>query len=187
MKRISLGLTGTNASGKGTVADYLISKGFDYISLSDELRQEAIDRKLQTSRENLTQLGKELRLVHGPGFLAKRLVQKVNPEGWTIIDSIRHPKEVEVLRSLPHFVLLGIDADIQLRYERAVLRGRDESAKTLEEFERREQEENQNQENSQQLSNTLRLADCIVQNNDSQEALIQAVNTYLKSVGVLIS
>ena len=33
-----VGLTGTYAAGKGTVAEYLIGRGFQYYSLSDELR-----------------------------------------------------------------------------------------------------------------------------------------------------
>ena len=37
---IIIGLTGENCAGKGTVADYLVQKGFYYYSLSDTIREE---------------------------------------------------------------------------------------------------------------------------------------------------
>ena len=40
-----IGLTGTIASGKGVVSDYFKEKGFVYISLSNELRQIAKEKK----------------------------------------------------------------------------------------------------------------------------------------------
>ncbi len=56
-----IGLTGKNASGKGETANYLKSKGFVYFSLSDELREEAKEKKIVATRENLIALGNELR------------------------------------------------------------------------------------------------------------------------------
>ena len=35
-----IGLTGTNGAGKGEVAAYLMKKGYAYVSLSDEIRDE---------------------------------------------------------------------------------------------------------------------------------------------------
>ena len=40
LKSIVFGLTGKNASGKGTVAEILKKKNFTYHSLSDSLRDE---------------------------------------------------------------------------------------------------------------------------------------------------
>jgi dephospho-CoA kinase len=39
-----IGLTGTIASGKGTLAEFLKGKGYSYFSLSDILREEATKR-----------------------------------------------------------------------------------------------------------------------------------------------
>ena len=69
-----IGLTGKNASGKGEVADYLKTKGFVYYSLSDELREEATKRNIEPSRDNLTNLGNELRKKHGPNYLAQKIL-----------------------------------------------------------------------------------------------------------------
>ena len=56
-----IGLTGKNAAGKGEVAEYLKKKGFVYYSLSDVIREEATEKGLEHSRENLINLGNELR------------------------------------------------------------------------------------------------------------------------------
>ncbi len=57
-----IGLVGRNAAGKGEAANYLKSKGFVYYSLSDAIREEAAKRGLEHSRDNLINLGNELRL-----------------------------------------------------------------------------------------------------------------------------
>jgi len=50
---IIIGITGTNASGKDTAADFFKAQGFNIFSLSDILREEARRRDLAISRENL--------------------------------------------------------------------------------------------------------------------------------------
>ena len=72
-----IGLTGKNASGKGEVANYLKSKGFIYYSLSDVIREEATKRGLEHSRENLINLGNELREKFGPKHLAQQISSKI--------------------------------------------------------------------------------------------------------------
>ncbi|MBI2107815.1 AAA family ATPase [Candidatus Woesearchaeota archaeon] len=67
-----IGLTGKNASGKGEAAAYLKKKGFEYHSLSDILREEATKRGIEHARENLINLGNELRSQFGPNYLAKK-------------------------------------------------------------------------------------------------------------------
>jgi len=57
-----IGLTGTMASGKDAVADILKKKGFICLSLSDEVREEAKNRQIELTRENLQILGDEKRI-----------------------------------------------------------------------------------------------------------------------------
>jgi len=51
-----IGLTGRNGTGKTEVANYLKSKGFELISLSDILREEARKRNMDEKRDNLKNL-----------------------------------------------------------------------------------------------------------------------------------
>jgi len=84
-----IGLTGKNAAGKGEVANYLKSKGFIYYSLSDVIREEATKRGLDHSRENLINIGNDLREKHAPNYLAQQINEKIKQQTKNfVIDSI---------------------------------------------------------------------------------------------------
>jgi dephospho-CoA kinase len=95
------------------------------------------------------------------------------------VDSIRNPAEVEVLRGLPHFVLVGVRAPLEHRFHRSLQRGRPGDPATLEGFERRERQENSADPQGQQLEATFRLADRIVDNDGDLAALRSTVDRLL--------
>ena len=70
MVSIVFGLTGKNASGKGTVAKILKQNKFTYHSLSDSLRDELNLLGKEETRENLIEIGNKLRKEGGPGVLS---------------------------------------------------------------------------------------------------------------------
>ncbi len=172
-----LGLTGKNASGKTEIAKYLASKGFAYHSLSDAIRDEATRRGLPHSRENLIQLGNELRERHGPAVLAQMTRKKLS--GRDVVDSIRNPSEVAELRKERGFFLIGVDAPAKLRFERAKKRGRAENADTLEEFLELERRENSGNEKEQQLDRCFEMADFVIYNSGTLEELRRKVDEVL--------
>jgi dephospho-CoA kinase len=164
-----IGLTGTNCAGKGEVAAFFEKKGYTYFSLSDLIREELRKAGKEASRDNLIKMGNELREKNGYDILARLVMKKV--KGRSVIDSIRHPQEVEYLRKQKDFILLAVDAPVDLRYERAKKRGREESASTLEEFKKKEAEEMTDLTQGQQLHNCLKMADFLVTNDGSLEDL----------------
>ncbi len=164
-----IGLTGTNGSGKGEAAAYLKKKGYAYFSLSDVIRNELHKDGKEDSRDNLIQKGNELRKKHGPDILARMVMEKV--EGKAVIDSIRNSSEVEYLRKEKEFILLAIDAPVELRYERVKQRGRQESVSTLEEFIKKEKEEMTDSEKGQQLHSCMKMADFMIMNDGALEDL----------------
>jgi dephospho-CoA kinase len=168
-----IGITGPNAAGKGEVASHLIGLGYHYHSLSDVLREELDRAGLPPTRENLIARGNALRAEFGPGALARRIVPRLT--GRDVVDSIRNPAEVEVLRACPGFVLLGVDAPLEERFRRAVSRGRPGDGPTLEEFRAREARENSPDASRQQLARTFALADHTVANDGSLEDLRRRV------------
>ncbi len=157
-----IGLTGTNAAGKGETAAFFKARGYAYASLSDAIRDELRARGLEPSRDNLIRTGNELRERFGPDVLARRIMAKI--EGPTVIDSIRNTREVAFFRTQPGFVLLAVDAPVEVRFARTAARGRDESAATLEEFRRKEDEERAGGEAAQQLEACMAQADHLVWN-----------------------
>lgn len=175
-----IGLTGPNASGKGEAATYIKSKGFIYHSLSDILREEAKKQGIEPLRENLIKLGNDLRRKNGPSFLADRLISRLSKKEDYIVDSIRNPVEVEALRKIDDFILIGIDAPLEKRFERGLKRKRPGDAKTLKDFiEKEEKENNKNLEN-QQLKTCLKMADITIVNDSSIKELYKKIDETLK-------
>tara|TARA_Y100000310_G_scaffold344866_1_gene460109 strand:+ start:2751 stop:3278 length:528 start_codon:yes stop_codon:yes gene_type:complete len=164
-----IGLTGKNASGKGEVAEFLKSNGFEYHSLSDVLREEATKLNIEHTRDNLINLGNELRSKHGSNYLAKKTLEKVKDKA--VIDSIRNPEEINELKTNKDFKLLAIDAPIELRFERMKSRSRLGDATTIEKLKEQEQRENTETKSSQQLDKCIELADQLIINDGSLEEL----------------
>ena len=172
-----IGLTGTNGAGKGEAAAFFQKKGFAYFSLSDVIREELKKEGRVPSRNNMIQMGNQLRERFGADILARRVMERV--KGKAVIDSIRNPQELAFLRKQETFISIAIDAPAELRYGRVKERGREESASTLEEFIAKEAEEMTNIDKEQQLKNCIALADFKIVNDGSLENLHQKLEKFL--------
>ena len=172
-----VGLTGPMGAGKGTAAEFLRSRGFRYHSLSDVLREELEARGEEPTRDALTRIGNELRARYGPGVLAERIVGRLTDAENHVVDSIRNPAEVEVLRAArPDFFLVSITAPPEVRWRRLAARGRPGDPQTFESFMAQEQREAASADPShQQLLATMALADYTVDNSGDIEALEAAL------------
>ena len=168
-----VGLTGPNAAGKGEAARWLAERGFAVHSLSDIVRERALALGRDVGRASLIETGQAMRREGGPGILARLLAPRLPDR--SVVDSIRHPAEVEVLRELPGFCLMGVDAPVETRWRRAVARGREGDVPDLAAFAAREQLENGTSPEQQQLSRALALADRVVVNDGSLEQFRDAV------------
>lgn len=178
-----IGLTGKNGAGKGEVASFLKERGFQYYSLSDALREEAQRRGSEITRDVLVALGNELREKEGPGCLAERIFAKLDPEKHYVIDSIRHPSEVQVFRRRSNFKLLKINAPEKLRFERLKQRGRENDPRDWEAFVKLEEKESKSKNKTdQQLDQTIALADLQVDNNGPLKELFEKVKQILVEV-----
>jgi len=172
--RLIIGLTGPNAAGKGEVAARLVSRGFTYHSLSDVLRDELLEAGREPSRDNLIEAGNALRAAGGAGVLAERVRRRLG--GRDLVDSIRNPAEVEVLRGEAGFVLIGVEAPVEVRFARARRRGRPGDGPTLADFEAREARENSADPSRQQLARTFAMADHTLINDGTLEELHRKVD-----------
>lgn len=175
-----IGLTGRNGAGKGEVAKFMKERGFRVFSLSDVIREEAERRGQTPTRDILVELGNELRRDHGPGVLAERVFARLDPEKNYLIDSIRHPAEVQVFRRRQDFFLVAVQAPQRLRFERLRLRGRENDPKTFEEFQALEACEAQSAvSDHQQLDKTIALAETTLENGGPLRDLQEKVKRLL--------
>lgn len=165
-----IGLTGKNGSGKGEAAKHLQALGYQYYSLSDVLREEAAKQGKAVTRENLVVLGNCLRQDFGPGVLAERILGRLDPEKNYVIDSVRHPSEAAVLKRRKDFFLVAVEASQKVRFDRTLVRQRENDPVTFDEFKKLEDREaSSGKTTDQQLDETIRMADDVIQNNHSLE------------------
>ena len=127
-----IGIGGTFASGKDTLAEYLVRNyGYNHVSTGDMVRMTARERYGNIERPTLQKTGSELREESGPGVLAEKALGQPRP---LVITGIRTGGEVETIKAAGG-VMLFVDADPEKRYERMCNRSRDAEVKlTLDEF-----------------------------------------------------
>ncbi|MEM7818659.1 MAG: AAA family ATPase [Candidatus Aenigmatarchaeota archaeon] len=184
-----VGITGTIASGKDTVKKILQSKFNCYtVSLSSIIKAELEKKKNKNfSRKNLQDLGNELRKKYGTHILAMLAVEYLQRDKeLIIIDGIRNPGEVDFLRKKfgNKFVLIGVDANPEIRFERIKKRGNDSDPKTWEEFleiDKRDQGENE-PEYGQKTKECLEKADFLIINDSTLEDLEKKVNEIAEKI-----
>jgi dCMP deaminase len=177
-----IGLTSFIASGKSTFCKYLEKKGFEVLSCSDLLREECKKRNLKLTRDNLQNIGNELRKEYGADVLAKRLSEKINLDlnKNYVIDSIRTPAEIKEFKKLPKFKLIFIDTDPKIRYLRAKERLKEkEHIESYNDFIISEKKESTNNPYFQQLHKCLKLADFKINNNLTVEDFKKEISNLL--------
>lgn len=183
MTKLVIGITGLHATGKDTAANYLKTKGFTHVSLSQIIRAEARRRGLSAARNDLAKLGNLLRRERGPGVLAELAIERVTPRDRVVITGIRSIGEVKHLRKSGRFVLVELTADPEVRLKRLKKRGRnDEQGLALDEMLRRERLEYSNDPHAMQLDKVIAMADTIIDDNGSKEALYKNLDALLKTL-----
>ncbi len=187
---VKIGVTGLFCAGKDTFANYLIEKkGFEHISLSDIIREEADIRGIESTRDNLFTLGNELREKQGPNVLAKIAVQRMNPTKNYVITSIRNPLEVKYLASSKNFVLVNIESPLEVRFRRLIARGRGEKdANTLEEFKANEERElTSSNNNAQKILDCIEMSRLTLQNHRGIEEFYKNIEESFQKIEEMAS
>jgi dephospho-CoA kinase len=132
-----IGLTGRIGAGKETLTQFLRDKGFVYLESSKSLKDELARKSKEITRENMQDLGDELRGKYGVGAVMKLLLEIANKDKTKnyVFDSLRNAREVDFLRNnVKKVFIIGIDAPQKLRFERIISRGKSSDPKTWNEF-----------------------------------------------------
>jgi dCMP deaminase len=112
--------------------------------------------------------------------LAERILRNLGSDQNYVIDSIRNPHEVVALRQRSDFTLLAIEADQTTRFERSRARAREGAAQTLLQFIDEEARElDSDNPTSQQLNATRQVADIVISNDGTLEALHRELDRLL--------
>ncbi|MBD3354523.1 AAA family ATPase [Candidatus Woesearchaeota archaeon] len=176
-----IGVTGSFCGGKDTAAEYLAEKGFKHISLSDMIREECKKRKRKVTRDNLQEIGKDLREKYGNSVLAEKALDKVKGKD-CVVTSIRHPDEIDVLQRNADFTLIKVEAPAKTRFKRMKLRNREEDPQTFREFKKTEKKEMKGKGSGQRLKECNDKAKIVLINNSSLEVLKQKVDKLVEDL-----
>jgi dephospho-CoA kinase len=166
-----IGLSGTNGSGKDTVGRILQEEyGYLFVSVTDILRDELLAEGKPTERENMRELGDKWRREIGLSVLVDKAVEIFNSKKdaykGLVVSSIRNVGEVEHIHELGGIVI-WVDADPKIRYQRVIARRRADDKKTFEQFISEEQDEMHayGDEASLAVGEVKKLCDIFIENN----------------------
>lgn len=183
-----IGVTGTAGAGKDTFARYLVkNKGFEHISLSDIIREEAMARKMELTRRNLQDLGNRMRRAAGRGVFSQKALAKIQDGKNYVVTSIRNPGEAEVLARAEKFVLIAVEAPQKERFLRISkrLRKSEKEPLTFEEFEKSEKRElKSSDKSSQQLVQCIGGADFAIANDSDLAAFYGKIEELLRRIDI---
>ena len=177
-----IGLVGTLGSGKGIVRELLEERGFNGKIFSDVLKEELIKRGIEVNRENLQDMGNEIRNNEGTNTLAKRLIASLDLTKDCFVDGARNPGEIEELK-VNGFVILSIDAPREIRFKRMLERGAKRDPKTWDEFLKIEKRDlGEEDKAGQQVSKCMEMADFKLINDLDIKDLNNKITEFLKKI-----
>ncbi|NMB92450.1 MAG: hypothetical protein GYA31_02405, partial [Parcubacteria group bacterium] len=136
---------------------------------------------LKHSRENISKLSTILRKNFSEDILARTIYEdiKKDKKNVIIVDGVRRMADISYLKKLPEFKLIYIDADMEKRYQRIILRGEnvDDTSKTFEQFKK-----DHELETELQIVNLKDFADIVIDNNGNFENLFKQVDDIINPI-----
>lgn len=122
--KIVIGLVGEKGSGKGTftriLKELIPQKNIVCIRFSDLLKETLILWDILLTRENLQDIAVVMDKGFGKGTVTHAVYKRIEKEkaDIVIIDGVRWPTDVDMIRKFKHNFLIYITAGLKIRYER---------------------------------------------------------------------
>ena len=192
MKKPILGVTGTFASGKDTVAEILESDyNIYHVSTGDIVREKAMELYGNKERETLHKTATEFRQNEGGDYFVRegyRRYEAVQDQySGIVFTGVRSLGEGRAVLALGGD-LVFVNAPVEVRYERMASRQRDtETRKTMEEFLEFEKKERGGDSDDEWAFNIDKLGEMAkyqIDNSGTFEAFVENVNKLAAEVGL---
>lgn len=142
-KRRLLLITGMAGSGKTTVSNMLIEKGYRVFKMGDVIRNELRMRNLPPTLENLGRMAEDIRKHGGDAAVAQKCVPLIigEPNNKVALDGVRSLDEVYAFEEAFEIVLITVHASPKTRFERLRNRGRSDDPVDMKSFRIRDHRE----------------------------------------------
>lgn len=180
-----IGITGTDGAGKGTVVEYLThEKSFKHYSARNFIVAEINRQGLPVDRNQMRLTGNILREQHGNEFVIKQAYEraKTNGDENVVLESVRAVAEAKYLKQQGG-ILLAVDADLKIRYNRVQERRSESDRVTFAEFVEQDDAEKISTKASEQSKfEVMQMADHTIQNDGTIEELHAKVEQWLQSI-----
>ncbi len=178
-----IGITGTIGAGKGVLVEYLKKRGFTHYSAREFIKKEIEKRGLPLNRDTMAMVANDIRKEHGPTFIIESLYKKaVSANTDAVIESVREIAGAEFLKD-EGAILIAVDADRRIRYERIKERGQSTDNVTFEKFVEQEERELLSADpHSQNILAVMEGADYHLMNNGTIEEFEKEVASLLDSL-----
>ncbi|HMA78155.1 MAG TPA: AAA family ATPase [Candidatus Paceibacterota bacterium] len=176
-----IGITGTDGAGKGTAVEYLKTKGFTHYSAREFIVAEIERQALPVTRNQMRLTANQMRAEHGNEYVIKQAYEQAAAAGITnaVIESVRAAAEAKYLKSQGG-ILLAVDANPELRYERVQARRSASDQVTYEQFlEQEALEKNDPDPNGMQKAIVMEMADYTIMNDGTVAELEKQIETFL--------
>lgn len=179
-----IGITGSFGAGKGAVVDYLVQKkGFKHFAARAFITDEILRRGQSVDRDSMASVANDLRAEHGATYIIESLFKEaIISGGDSVIESIREIAGVHFIQEQGGIVL-GVDAEPAVRFNRAIKRGSETDHVTFEKWVDQEQKEsNPDDPTKQDIFGALKASDVIIENNGTLEELYVKIDQFLASI-----
>ncbi len=178
-----IAFVGLPLSGKSTAAKVAEEIGIPVVCMGDVVREEVKRRGLPQTDENLGKIAEELRKKEGMDAIAKRCIpiirEKGKDLGVVVVDGIRGIAEVERFKKEfgDDFILINIEAPLEVRFQRALKRKRSDDVKSLEDLRRRDE-----RELSWNMGEAMKIANFTIENTGGLEEFREKIREILEQL-----
>jgi uncharacterized protein YprB with RNaseH-like and TPR domain/predicted nuclease with RNAse H fold/dephospho-CoA kinase len=172
LRRKVIGLSGEIAAGKTIIANYLNTKGYRDIRYSKVLESMLVSEGKDVSRSTLQEIGKCVNANKGQRWLGLNVAKSIEGEKHAVVDGIRFLEDKGLMSELfgPAYLHIHVKTKHDIQTDR--VRKRSSEDISLEEAKKSKTES--------EIAYLENVADIVIENNGSVEALFEKLDRILR-------
>lgn len=172
-----IAVVGMPGSGKGEFSAIAQELGIPVVVMGDVIREEVAKQGLPPTDESMGVVAQRLRITYGMAAIAHVCIPVITSkqEEVVLVDGVRGDAEVSQFSSaFPEFILVSIEAPLDLRFSRLSKRGRSDDLTDIAELIARDE-----RECTFGLGKAMELASVRIENTSTREEFQEKVRQFL--------